>query len=236
MSLLSGLSLLRLFNFYLAAIFLIGLIVRVQQYRAILGLVRAFQGRWPKLFRLVTQHSAILLNWRTILPGLLTFLLFAIHTIASQFIWPMANLTLDQLALFWPALIVVLLCGLAMVAVDVYLLATSSTIDRATLEKYFDQAEYWLRSWTAPVVRLLSFGYVNPRRIVGTEVRLALEKSTGMLNTTLWWVALQTGLRVACGLSLWISYALEHWLFPQTIAARGVARLLIAFVLLPPVR
>jgi hypothetical protein len=25
-------------------------------------------------------------------------------------------------------------------------------LDRAELEKYFDQAEYWPRSWTAPAI------------------------------------------------------------------------------------
>ena len=39
------------------------------------------------------------------------------------------------------------------------------------LEKYFDQAEYWLRPWTAPVVRVFTFGYINPRQMVATEVR-----------------------------------------------------------------
>jgi hypothetical protein len=236
MSGLAELSLIRLFNFYLAAIFLIGLIVRVHQYRAILGLVRTFQGRWPKLFHLVKQHSVILLTWRTMLPGLLTFVLLAIHTMATQFIWPTAHLTLAQLASLWPALVVVVLFGLVMAAVDVYLLCTSSTIDRPLLEKYFDQAEYWLRSWTAPVVHFLSLGFVNPRRIVNREVRNALEQSSGMLNTTLWWVTVQTGLRIACGLSLWISYGLARSLFPETFVELPGASLRIAFPFLIPIK
>jgi len=80
------------------------------------------------------------------------------------------------------------------------------------LEKYFDQAEFWLRSWTAPVVRFFTLGRINPRQMVAVEVRTALVNSSRMLNSTLWWVVIQAGLRVAFGLSLWGSYALEPWL------------------------
>jgi hypothetical protein len=33
-----------------------------------------------------------------------------------------------------------------------------------------------------------------------------------MLNSTLWWVVTQAGLRFAYGLSLWATYALDSWL------------------------
>lgn len=232
----SGLSLIRLFNFYLAAVFLVGLVVRIQQYRVVLGLVRSFQGRWPKLFKLIKEHSVVLLTWRTLLPGVLTFALFAIHLVASQFLWPRAKLTLSQLALLWPALLIVALFGLAMVGIDVFLLCITSKIDRPVLEKYFDQAEYWLRSWTAPVVQFLSLGYISPRRMVSAEVRKALTKATGMVNATLWWVALQTALRIAFGLSLWISFGLERWYFPNSAVDTAGTGLCIAFALFVPLK
>jgi hypothetical protein len=188
------------------------------------------------LFALIKQHSGILLGWRTLLPGILTLTLMATHMVASQFIWPSAKLTMGQLALFWPAFIAVTLFGLAMAALDIIILCYAGAIDRPTLEKYFDQAEYWLHSWTAPVVRFLSLGFIHPRRIVSTEVRNALEKGSGMLNRTLWWVAVQTGLRIACGLSLWISYGLEHRLFPETVPGTGQAGLHIAFALFFPIK
>ena len=218
MTLLSGVSLIRLFNFYLAAVFIIGVIVRIRQYRIVLGLIRAFGSRWPRLLALIKKHSTVLLSWRTMLPGVLTLTLMAVHTVASQFIWPSARLTLGQLALFWPGLMAVSLCGLAMTVLDVFLLSRSGEIDRQIMEKYFDQAEFWLKSWTAPVVRALSLGFIHPRRIVNTEVRNALAKGTGMLNTALWWVVLQTCLRNACGLALWLSYGMQQWLLPRTLA------------------
>jgi hypothetical protein len=100
------------------------------------------------------------------------------------------------------------MAGLAMVGFDVFTLFQVGEIDQASMEKYFDQAEYWLRSWTAPVVRVLSLGYINPRRLVGAEVRKALEQASQMLNVTMWWTSAQTGLRILYGLSLWLTYAL----------------------------
>ena len=64
-----------------------------------------------------------------------------------------------------------------------------------------------LRSRTAHVVRVVSFGYINPRRVVAAEVEKALVEVGDMLNFTLWWVSLQIGLRIAFGMSLWLTWA-----------------------------
>jgi hypothetical protein len=166
--------------------------------------------RWPRLFALVKQHRGIFLTWGTILPALVAFILCVVHTLACRVIWPHANLTLGQLAETWKALPFVVPLGLAMLAVDVYGIWNVGQLDRATLDKYFDQAEYWLRPWTAPVIRVFTLGYVNPRQMVATEVQTALQSTSQMLNTTLWWVSVQTGLRIAYGLSLWLTFALAH--------------------------
>ena len=95
-----------------------------------------------------------------------------------------------------------------MLAVDIYATAWVTDIDRAQIEKYFDQAEFWLRSWTAPVVRVVTFGRINPRQLVNVEVRKALIDVNRTINNTMWWLAAQTGLRIAYGLSLWLTFAL----------------------------
>ena len=95
---------------------------------------------------------------------------------------------------------------------DTYCCVVAGEVDQRGMEKYFDQAEYWLRSWTAPVVHFFTFGYVNPRQMVAAEVRTALVSASQLLNSTLWWVVAQTGLRILFGLALWGSYALEPWL------------------------
>ena len=204
---LEGLHLIRMFDFYLAVVFVLGSVLRWQQYRAILGLVTGFPARWPRLLRLVRQHGNLFLTWGTVLPGLLTLGLLLLHTLGSHWLLAGADVTLGRLVSNPTALVLFGLLALAMIFVDGCLLSQNIDIERPTLEKHFDQAEYWLRSWAAPVVQVLSLGYVNPRRMVNAEVRDALEESSQLLNVALWWLSLQTGLRILCGLSLWCVWA-----------------------------
>src|SRR5947209_14894133 len=116
MTTLLGLRLMRLFAFYLAAMFFIGLALRVRQYRTILTLVATFKGRWPRLYQLVKAHHGIFLSWGTVLPLALTLGLWLLNTIASQFIWPEAgDLSLGGLIERTPALFMVCLSWMAMV-------------------------------------------------------------------------------------------------------------------------
>lgn len=202
-----NLNLIHLFDFYLAVAFLLSTSLRISQYRAILGLVRAVPSRWPHLFDLVKQHSTVFLTWTTVLPGVLAFALSVTHMLACRLVWPSAALTVTDLGAHWEAVVVTLLLGAAMLAVDGYGTFNYAELDRQLMQKYFDQAEFWLRSWTAPVVRLFTLGYVNPRRMVAAEVRKALLEASRLINTAFWWVSLQTALRVAFGLALWMTYA-----------------------------
>jgi hypothetical protein len=204
---LANLNLIHLFDFYLAVAFLASTSVRIQQYRSILGLVRAVPGRWPHLFALVREHRSVFLTWATVLPGILAFTLSLTHMLACRLVWPQANLTLGYVTEKWQAAPMMVLLGLAMLGLDWYVTFTFGKIDRDLMRKYFDQAEYWLRSWTAPVVRIFTLGYINPRRMVAVEVQKALVQASRLMNATLWWVSLQVSLRVAFGLSLWLTYA-----------------------------
>jgi hypothetical protein len=202
------LNLIHLFDFYLALAFLVSTSVRIKQYRSILALVGGVPTRWPRLFTLVREHGSVFLTWTTVLPAILAFTLSLTHMLACRLVWPQANLTLGDLATQWQAAPFVLVFGAAMLGVDWYVTFTFGKIDRELMQKYFDQAEYWLRSWTAPVVRVFTLGYVNPRRMVAVEVRKALVEASRLINATLWWVSVQVSLRVAFGLSLWLTYAL----------------------------
>jgi hypothetical protein len=104
---------------------------------------------------------------------------------------------------------IVAIIGGVMLAFDVYGIFQVSEVDQPALEKYFDQAEYWLRGWKAPVVRFVTLGIINPRKMVAAEVRSALESVTQMLNYTMWWLSIQGALRIAFGLALWGSFALQ---------------------------
>jgi hypothetical protein len=205
---LSKLNLIHLFDFYLAVAFLLSTALPISQYRAILALVKAVPSRWPNLFRLVKQHSTIFLTWTTLLPGFLAFGLSVVHMLACRLVWPQANLTFAEVGTHWQALAAVALLGLAMLGVDGYGTFRVGEIDRPQMQKYFDQAEYWLRSWTAPVVRIFTLGYINPRKMVAVEVQKAMLEASKLINFTFWWLSVQTGLRVAFGLALWLTYAL----------------------------
>jgi hypothetical protein len=213
---LLDLHLIRLFNFYLVAFFLIGTYVRWRQYQIFFVLLGRMPNRWPRLLRLVKQHRYIFVTWGTILPLALMLGLLLLNWLAIKLVWPEADFTLRHLLGMWPALVVVALCGTAMVAFDIYGLVRAGTIDQVAMEGYFDQAEYWLRSWVAPVVRFFTLGRIHPRRMVAEEVGKALVSASVLLNTAVWWIILQTGLRMAYGLSLWVSYFVEsQWLHPR---------------------
>jgi hypothetical protein len=214
MSWLLDLRLIRFFGFYLAVMFLLSTWVRLRQYGTIVRLVRSMPNRWPRLLALVKQHVQIFLTWGSVLPLVLLFLIFVTNYLASRWLWPLADdFTLAQLIPLYQIWPVVLVCGAGMLAFDIWGVVSVTAIDQAELEKYFDQAEYWLRSWTAPVVHFFTLGRINPRHMVAVEVRSALVSSSQMLNSTLWWVVSQAALRIAFGLSLWLAYALEPWLY-----------------------
>jgi hypothetical protein len=201
------LNLIRFFEFYLALAFVASTAMRLRQYAAVVRLVRAVPQRWPRLLKLVREHHAIFLTWATVLPGAFALGLCLLHTLACRLIWPHAELTVKGLSELRLAVPITLLLGIAMLAVDLYGTFRVGQVDRILLERSFDQAEYWLRSWVAPVVHVFTLGYINPRRMVAVEVRKALLEASRLLNTTLWWVSGQVGLRIAFGLALWLTYA-----------------------------
>jgi hypothetical protein len=200
------LNLIHLFDFYLALVFVLSTAMRFRQYETAIRLVRAVPERWPRLLRLVKEHHGIFLTWTTVLPAVLALLLYLVHTIAYRFLWPHANLTVGDLHGLWFAVAIIVVSGLAMLGVDGYATFRVGQLDRALLEKYFDLAEFWLRSWVAPVVRVFTLGYINPRKMVTVEVRKALGEASRLLNSTLWWLSLQVSLRIAFGLALWITW------------------------------
>jgi hypothetical protein len=178
-------------------------------------LVFAGPGRWPKLVQLVSQYRTIFWTWSMILPALLALGLWIMQMLASRFVFPQAGsppdgLTVARLFELWPALFVVVPTGVAMLGFDVYSLYVVGQIDRPELEKQFDEAEFWLRSRTAHVVRVVTFGRINPRKLVAEEVEKALVAVGDMLNFNLWWISVQMGLRLAFALSLWLTWAVTH--------------------------
>jgi hypothetical protein len=197
------LNLIALFTFYLTAAFVLSTYRRLRQYRDAAQLVLKMPGRWPRLLRQIREHRVIFLTWTTFRPLLVAISLLLVQWICSRVIFPRASMTVESLFERWWILIPIGIVGAAMLAVDLYFIIRVGTLDRRETEKYLDEAEHWLRSWKAPLVRIFTLGYINPRAIVDVEVRKAMEDTSTLLTQTLWWVSLQAGCRLLFGLMLW---------------------------------
>lgn len=207
MSAIGSLNLIDAFNYYLVLAFLVGTVLRVRNYRAILGMVYRSSDRWPKLRALAATHRAIFLRWPTVLPVALTLLLTLGNAWASHFVWSHARVTLGDLWAHPAGLAAVAIVGGVMAFLDFKAVFLFGRFDRAAVEAVLDRAEHWLGSWKAPAVRFLTAGLIHPRRIVGEQVRLALVQASVAVNGQLWVLSLQIVTRFLFGLALWVTWA-----------------------------
>jgi hypothetical protein len=205
------LPLIHFFDFYLAFMFLASTVIRLRQYQLFASIASSMPKRWPKLLDLVKGHRGIFLTWGTVLPLVLAFGLCVTHTLFRRTFLSHADadLTVERLLDFTLLAVVVIVLGVAMLCFDVYSTFRVSEIDRRQLETYFDQAETWLKPWKVRAVSIFSLGFLNPRRIVDGEVRKALVSASKLINYSLYWMAVQAGLRIAFALALWGTYAVS---------------------------
>jgi len=201
------LNLIHVFDFYLMAIFLLSTARRMSQYRAVASLVFSARGRWPRLLQQMKEHRAIFFTWSNLRPALLALSLLVVQSIASRVIWPHAKLTMQDILDIWWVFSLLLLTLVPMLVVDAYFLLRVGRIDQAETEKYLDQAEFWLTGKKATLLRIVTFGFVDPRRMVSEEVRKALVEINELLRSNLYWMAAQAGCRIIFGLSLWLTWA-----------------------------
>lgn len=202
-------NLIRVFDFYLALMFVVSLVRRWEVYWDAVRILFAVRGRWPRLLHRLGEHQSLLLNWAFFRPVVLAFGLTLIQMICSRVIWPRAVLTGPELQAEWWWLVVVLCPLVPMLAVDLYFVIRVGRFDRAGTVKYLDQAENWL-GWKGPLVRVLTLGYVDPHKMVDAEVRKSLSALGTTVRSSLWWVSLQIALRVVFGLTLWTVWAVRR--------------------------
>ena len=203
------LNLINAFSYYLVLVFVIGTILRARNIRAMLGMVYRSGDRWPKLRALVSSHWAIFVRWPTILPLVLTLLLTLTNTLAGYFVWPQALVTPSNLWAHPVGLAAVIVVGSLMGFLDFKTVFWFGRFDRTGVEVMLDRAEHWLGSWKAPVVRVMTFGLIHPRRIVSEQVRQALVDASIAANGQLWAISLQIVVRFVFGLTLWITWAMR---------------------------
>lgn len=202
-------NLIRVFDFYLAMMFLISLLRRWEVYWDAVRILVAVGGRWPRLVRRMAEHHSLLLNWSFIRPAALALGLTLIQMICSRMIWPHANLTGPQLRAEWWWFVPVLVTLGPMLWVDGYFVLRVGTFDRAETVKYLDMAETWL-GWRGRAVRVVTLGFVDPTKMVDVELKKSLQDAHALARWSLNWVSAQTGCRVLFGLTLWTIWALHR--------------------------
>jgi hypothetical protein len=193
-------------NYYLALAFVVGTVLRVQNYRAILGMISQSSARWPKLRVLAHSHRAVFLRWPTVLPVAVTLVLAAANAGASYFVYSHARVSPADLWAHPGGLVAVGLTAGLMGFFDFRSVFVFGRFDRPAVEAVLDRAEHWLVSWKAPAVRFLTAGLVNPRGIVGEQVRLALVDASLSVNGQLWVISAQIVARAAYCLALWVTW------------------------------
>jgi hypothetical protein len=199
-------NLIRLFDFYLALMFLISLVRRWAVYVNALRILVAVRGRWPRLIERLSEHKSLILNWSFFRPAVIALFLMVVQLIASRVLWPQAVLTGDDVRREWWLVPAILLPLVPMLLVDLYFIFRVGKFDHGETVKYLDQAESWLR-WKGVFVRTVTLGIVNPRRMVDDEVKKSLAEMQSTITASLWWVIAQTTLRLAFGLTLWTVWA-----------------------------
>src|SRR5262245_58341257 len=199
-------NLIRIFDFYLALMFVVSFLRRWSVYLNALRILVAVRGRWPKLIQRLAEHKSLILNWAFFRPALVALFLTIVQLIASRLLWPQAVLTGPQLQKEWWLVPVILVPLIPMLLVDLYFIVRVGKFDHGETVKYLDQAESWL-GWKGPLVRVLTFGVVNPGKMVDEEVKKSLAEMQTTASNSFWWVALQTALRLEFGLTLWTLWA-----------------------------
>jgi hypothetical protein len=198
------LNLIRVFEFYLALMLVLGLSRRYPVYWDMLRLMIAVRGRWPKLLQRMAQHHGLLVKTEVIRPLVIMLALMLTQFLVSRLLFPEATVTWGDVSSVWWRLALLCLGCLPMFGVDGYFLLFVGQFDRHGTEKSLDQAERWLTGWKASAVSLATLGYVNPKRMVDEELQKGLVQLRETVSWTARWVSIQIACRMACGFTIWI--------------------------------
>lgn len=200
---LADANLIRIFDFYLAAMFVLSLSRRYAVYWDTVNLVLRLRARYPKLVAKLNAHRGVFLSADVLRPVAVAFALMLTQMLISRVLYPSATITVGGVAGVWWRVAALACSILPMVAVDTYFLVRVARFDRVAAEEYLTLAEHWLNSWKAPAVRAVTLGYIDPRRIVDSEVQKGLTQLSLTAGRTAWWISLQVACRAACGLTIW---------------------------------
>jgi hypothetical protein len=195
-------NLIRAFDFYLALMFLISLVRRYDVYWNAVRILFAVRGRWPRLVQRLAEHRSLLLNGAFFRPIALALALTIVQMVCSRLIWPGAVLLGSDLHDEWWKLAVIVVPLAAMLAIDLYFIIRVGRFDREGTVKDLDRAESWLGK-KGSLVRIVTFGYVDPHKQVDDELKKNLEYLGSSVKSSMLWVSGQIAARVLFGLALW---------------------------------
>ena len=196
-------NLIRVFDFYLAAMFVLSLYRRFSVYVDTVQLAISLHTKYPRLASLLKNHKNLFLTGDVLRPTAVVAGLMATQFLLSRVVYPQATITVGGVTEVWWRVLSLACSTLPMVAVDCYFLVRVARIDRPAAEQYLTRAEHWLKSWKGPVIRKVTFGFLNPLEIVNSEVRKAMSQLSQTTRLTFWWIALQVACRMGCGLTIW---------------------------------
>ena len=202
------LNLIRVFDFYLALMFLISLVRRREVYWTAIRILFSVRGRWPRLVQRLAEHRSLLLNWAFFRPVILALILTVAQMVCSRLIWPDAVLLGTSIDDEWWKLAVIVLPMIAMLAIDLYFVISIGRFDHGDTVKELDRAESWL-GWKGPLVRVLTLGMVDPHKQVDDELKKNLAELGTSVKSSMLWVSAQIAARTLFGLALWTVWALQ---------------------------
>jgi hypothetical protein len=201
------LNLIDVLTFYLILCFVVSAAIRARTYWAVLGMVLGCPKRWPKLLEVAKTHRGIFLCWPMLLTIGLAFAVMVSNALANWLVLAQAEVTFADLRGHWWPFAVVVLSGGLMLFLDCRAVFGGEQFDRPAVEKDMDRAESWLKSWVSPALRVVTFGFLNPRKVVGAEVhRLLVEANWSMIGG-MRRASLRVVAQFAFGLSLWLTWA-----------------------------
>lgn len=194
------------FLIYISITFVINLALRVRLYAALYVIANHVRWECPAVYRLLHEHWMLCVR-NGIIPMLALYVaLMAAYMALNRFVWPLASVSVADLARLGPSILPLEL-GLVglMVAFDLLLIGQTSKVDAERVIADLSYAEGWLGGNLNNLLQFL--GKWNP--IMRFANQKAQENSlwfNGMFRNSLAALIVALGLRLATAISLFACY------------------------------
>lgn len=201
------LNLLRVFIWYVTALFVASLALRVRFYSAVYAVTRYVARSCPNVFRLIHQHLFLCVRDRLLALVYAYGGILAAYLVLSRWVWKDARVSPAELAELDPAiLLLTLVMSGSMIAVDLVLTLQTSVIDEKRVTEDLQYAESWLGSRLSMVLNVL--GRWNPIKNYADHATAETMLWLNILfRGSMRMMILQTSLRIIVGTCLFVAQA-----------------------------